>query len=226
MKKLINNSWAPILENEFNKEYFKDLERFIDSEYQNHKVYPDESLIFNAFSLCPIDNIKVVIIGQDPYHNEGEAMGLAFSVNKGIKIPPSLKNIYKELNSDLGVEIPKTGDLTPLTKEGVFLINTILTVRENEPLSHKNKGWETFTDTIIKYISEKNKNIVFVLWGANAIMKESLIDKSKHLVIKSVHPSPLSASRGFFGSKPFSKINEYLKEHNIKEINFGVLNES
>ena len=168
----------------------------------------------------------MVIIGQDPYHNEGEAMGLAFSVNKGIKIPPSLKNIYKELNNDLGIDMPKTGDLTPLTKEGVFLINTILTVRENEPLSHKNKGWEIFTDTIIKYISEKNKNIVFVLWGANAIMKESLIDKSKHLVIKSVHPSPLSASRGFFGSRPFSKINDYLRENNIKEINFGALNES
>ncbi len=226
MKKIVNNSWQPILDNEFNKEYFKRLERFVDEEYKTHKVYPSESLIFNAFSLCPIEKIKVVIIGQDPYHNEGEAMGLAFSVNKGIKIPPSLKNIYKELNSDLGVEIPKTGDLTPLTKEGVFLINTILTVRENEPLSHKNKGWETFTDTIIKYISEKNRNIVFVLWGANAIMKESLIDKSKHLVIKSVHPSPLSASRGFFGSRPFSKINDYLRQNNIKEINFGALNES
>ncbi|MCR5741880.1 MAG: uracil-DNA glycosylase [Gammaproteobacteria bacterium] len=225
MEKTLNNSWDNYLKSEFEKPYFKNLESFIDLEYETKTIYPPKDLIFNVFKLCPLENIKVVIIGQDPYHNKGEAMGLSFSVPKNIKIPPSLVNIYKELSSDLSYPIPKYGDLTPIVKEGVFLMNATLTVRENNPLSHKGYGWETFTNRVIEIISEVKEHVVFILWGRSAIEKEKLIDTNKHLVLKSVHPSPLSAYGGFFGSKPFSQANKYLMHHEIEPVDYWVLYE-
>ena len=224
MKKLVNNSWAPILENEFNKEYFKELERFVDSEYKNYKVYPDESLIFNAFSLCPIERIKVVIIGQDPYHNEGEAMGLAFSVNKGIKIPPSLKNIYKELYSDLGIEKDITnGDLTPWAEQGVLLLNAYLSVRAGIPLSHVRPEYDKFMDDVLKYVESLDQPIVYMLWGGFAKKYASKVTNPKHIVLSSVHPSPLSANRGgWFGQHLFSKCNAYLTESGTTPIDWQI----
>lgn len=223
MEKRINNSWDYYLKDEFSKDYFRELENYVDSEYQRFTIFPPKDLIFNTFKLCPLENIKVVIIGQDPYHNDHEAMGLSFSVPKGIKIPPSLQNIYKELKDDIGLDTPKHGDLSEIVKEGVFLLNATLTVRKNSPLSHKGKGWETFTDNVIKIISEKVPHAAFILWGNNAKEKERLIDKDKHLIIKSAHPSPLSAYNGFFGSKPFSKTNRFLMHHEILPIDYWVL---
>ena len=223
MEKRINNSWDYYLKDEFSKDYFRELENYVDSEYQRFTIFPPKDLIFNTFKLCPLENIKVVIIGQDPYHNDHEAMGLSFSVPKGIKIPPSLQNIYKELKDDIGLDTPKHGDLSEIVKEGVFLLNATLTVRKNSPLSHKGKGWETFTDNVIKIISEKVPHAAFILWGNNAKEKERLIDKDKHLIIKSAHPSPLSAYNGFFGSKPFSKANRFLMHHEILPIDYWVL---
>ncbi len=225
MKKTINNSWDNYLKSEFEKDYFKGLESFVDKEYKEAIVYPPKDLIFNAFITCPIEKIKIVIIGQDPYHNPGEAMGLSFSVPKGVKIPPSLQNIYKEMHDDIGIDIPTSGDLTNLSKKGVFLLNATLTVRENRPLSHKGYGWETFTDNVIKIISEKTNNVVFILWGRNARDKKYLIDQNKHYIIESAHPSPLSAYNGFFGSRPFSKANKYLMQHEIEPVDFWVLND-
>ena len=225
MKKIIGNSWDNYLKSEFEKDYFKRLEEFVDREYETNIVHPPKDLIFNAFHICPIERIKIVIIGQDPYHNPGEAMGLSFSVPKGIKIPPSLQNIYKEMHDDIGIDIPSSGDLTNLSKKGVFLLNATLTVRENRPLSHKGYGWETFTDNVIKLISEKTNNVVFILWGRNARDKKYLIDLNKHFIIESAHPSPLSAYNGFFGSRPFSKANRYLMQHEIEPVDFWVLND-
>ena len=194
--------------------------------YKNIKIpkshYPKTKNVFKALQLTPFENIKVVILGQDPYHNEGQANGLAFSVPRDIKIPPSLKNIYKELNNDLGIEIPNHGDLSKWSKEGVLLLNSILTVEPHKPASHRNIGWEEYTDQIIKEINSKKKNIVFILWGNYAQDKGKYIDESKHLVIKSPHPSPFSARRGFFNSKPFSKCNTYLKENRIEEIDWRI----
>ena len=185
-------------------------------------TYPPKKDIYKALELTPIDTVKVVILGQDPYHGEGEANGLAFSVNKGIKLPPSLKNIYKELNDDLGIEIPNHGDLTKWAKQGVLLLNSVLTVQKDKPGSHRNMGWEEYTDGIIERISKEKKNVVFILWGKYAESKKELIDESKHLILISPHPSPFSARKGFFKSKPFSKCNTYLKKNNITPIDWRI----
>ena len=208
----IEKSWLDILHNEFNKGYFKILTDFVRKEYtQNPPIYPPGSLIFNAFNCCPFNKTKVVIIGQDPYHGENQANGLSFSVNPAIAIPPSLRNIYKELEIDLDIKSPTTGDLTHWAKQGVLLLNATLTVRGNQPGSHQNKGWEEFTDAAIEALATKKSGIVFILWGSYAQKKGAFINKKKHLVLTSPHPSPLAAYRGFFGCKHFSKTNEYLK---------------
>lgn len=218
----IEQSWKENLLNEFQKPYFASLKKFLIEEKQNHTVYPKGADIFAAFDNTPFDNVKVVILGQDPYHGANQAHGLAFSVNDGIIHPPSLKNIFKELKDDMGCDIPKSGNLTLWAKEGVFLLNTVLSVRANEANSHKNMGWESFTDAVIKVLSERKENLVFILWGAPAGAKSSLIDASKHLILKAPHPSPLSSYRGFFGSKPFSKTNDYFLKHNIKPIEWCI----
>ena len=219
----MNNSWDDVLKDEFEKEYFKELESRIDKEYLEETIYPPKDLIFNAFRHTPIDKIKIVIIGQDPYHEYGQAMGLSFSVPEGVKIPPSLVNIYKEMHDDLGTDIPKSGDLTLLADEGVFLLNSTLTVKEGLANSHQSYGWQTFTDNVIRIINKKRKNVVYILWGRNAAAKEALIDSKNNLIIKSAHPSPLSAFNGFFGSKPFSKANRYLMLNEIEPVDFWVL---
>lgn len=206
----IENSWKKILQEEFEKDYFKSLSNFVSEEYSKHTIYPPAASIFNAFNLCPFHSIKVLILGQDPYHQPNQAHGLCFSVNEEMPIPASLKNIFKELNADLAIASPSNGNLERWAKQGVFLLNATLTVRDNEAGSHQNKGWEIFTDAIIKTLAAERENIVFILWGAYAQKKECLIDTSKHLVLKSPHPSPLSSYRGFFGNKHFSKANEYL----------------
>ena len=219
----ITEQWDELLENEFNSEQYLMLREFLKSEYSKHTVYPSMYDIFNSMKMTAFDDIKVVIIGQDPYHEEGQAMGLSFSVPKGIEIPPSLKNIYKEISSETGFTMPNHGDLTGWAKQGVLLLNTVLTVRKGQANSHKNKGWEFFTDGIIKKISEKKKNVVFLLWGANARSKKALIDTKKHLVLETVHPSPLSAYNGFFGSGHFVKTNEYLKANGQQTIDWSRL---
>lgn len=188
----------------------------------NVRTFPPKSQIFRALELTPMEKIKVVILGQDPYHGEGEANGLAFSVNKDIKIPPSLKNIYKELENDLGIKPPSHGDLTSWANQGILLLNSVLTVEKDKPGSHRNIGWQEYTDSLIKKISESKQHVVFILWGKYAQQKKSLIDTSKHLLIESPHPSPFSARKGFFGSKPFSKTNAYLTQHNLKKIDWSV----
>lgn len=216
----IDASWKNILNDEFSKEYFEKLVRFVKSEYASTTIYPPAPLIFNAFNKCNFNNLKVVIIGQDPYHTPGAAHGLCFSVPDGEKIPPSLRNIYKEIKEDLGKEIPSSGNIENWANQGVFLLNATLTVRAHEAGSHQKKGWEQFTDAVISKISANKKNVVFLLWGAYAQKKEELIDSSKHYILKSVHPSPLSASRGFFGNHHFSKTNEYLLSKGIQGINW------
>ena len=211
--------WNEFTENEKKKDYYKNLMNFVDNEYENYRCFPDYNLIFNAFNLTSYNNLKVVILGQDPYHELGQAHGLAFSVLCD-KLPPSLKNIYKEIESDLNVKLNQNGDLTYLAKQGVLLLNTVLTVREGLANSHSKKGWEIFTDNVISYINNINRPIVFILWGKPAEKKIKLLNNSKHLIITSNHPSPLSAYRGFFGSKPFSKCNNFLLENNIKPINW------
>jgi len=213
-------NWQTIINQEKQKEYFKKLEFFLDNEYKTKFIYPSKDKLFKAFELCPYDDLKVVILGQDPYHQPFQAQGLAFSTPSSIKNPPSMVNIIKEIIDDIGDCNVLDGDLTSWAKQGILLINTVLSVEQSKPNSHKNKGWEEFTNNIIKYISEHKKNIVFILWGANAIKKIKLIDTTKHHIIKSVHPSPLSAYRGFFGSKPFSKINNFLQSKNIKIISW------
>lgn len=219
----ITEQWDELLEKEFKSEQYLNLREFLKSEYSKYTVYPSMYDIFNSMKMTAFDDIKVVIIGQDPYHEEGQAMGLSFSVPKGIEIPPSLKNIYKEISSETGFTMPNHGDLTGWAKQGVLLLNTVLTVRKGQANSHKNKGWEAFTDGIIKKISEKKKNVVFLLWGANARSKKALIDTKKHLVLETVHPSPLSAYNGFFGSGHFVKTNEYLKANGQQIIDWSRL---
>lgn len=206
----IGNSWDEILKGEWEQPYYKELRAFLAAEYRSRTVYPPMNDIFNAFKLCPYENVKVVILGQDPYHGAGQAHGLAFSVQKGVDVPPSLKNIYKELADDVGFVPPSHGYLAKWEQEGVFLMNATLTVRQGQPLSHRGQGWETFTDHVISILSAREKPMVFLLWGANARSKASLIDTSRHLVLQAPHPSPLSAFAGFFGCKHFSKANAFL----------------
>ena len=214
---MINKKWDIVLQDEFKKEYFKNLGIFVKNEYKTKTVFPAYENIFDALRFTDYDEVKVVILGQDPYHGLGEAHGLSFSVREGIKMPPSLLNIFKELYSDLGIKRTKS-DLTDWSKEGVLLLNSIMTVVKDTPLSHKNKGWEIFTDTVISKLNDREEPVIFLLWGSFARSKKELITNKRHKIIESVHPSPLSANRGFFGSKPFSKINNYLKDMNKEEI--------
>ena len=214
---MINKKWDIVLKEELKKEYFKKLGIFIKKEYKTKMIFPPYKNIFDALRFTDYDEVKVVILGQDPYHGLGEAHGLSFSVKEGVKIPPSLLNIFKELYSDLGIKRAKT-DLTDWAKEGVLLLNSIMTVEKDKALSHKDKGWEIFTDEIIRKLNERTDPVIFILWGNFARSKKALITNKQHKIIESAHPSPLSASRGFFGSKPFSKTNKYLKEMSKKEI--------
>lgn len=219
---MIGNDWDNKLSIIWNSDGFKKFMGIIDNEYNNKIIYPPRNYIFNALKLTPYSNTKVVIVGQDPYHGEGEAHGLSFSVQEGIKIPPSLQNIYKELNSDLGIPIAKTGDLTKWGKEGVLMLNAVLTVEKDKPASHRKLGWELLTDYIIKVLNQKEEPVVFILWGNFAKEKAKYITNPNHLIITSPHPSPFSANSGFFGSKPFSKANNFLKSKNLKEIDWNI----
>jgi uracil-DNA glycosylase len=214
----IEQSWKDKLSDEFEKDYFRNLTDFVKSEYQNKTIYPPAKEIFKAFDACPFDGVKVVILGQDPYHGANQANGLCFSVRPGIPMPPSLVNIFKERKADLGKSMPPNGDLTFWAEQGVLLLNATLTVAAKSPGSHQKKGWEEFTDAVIQKLSEEKEYIVFILWGAYAQKKGAIIDRNKHFVIESPHPSPFAAHRGFFGSKPFTKANEFLKSCGIKEI--------
>ena len=214
----IEESWKTRLNNEFQMPYFKTLTDFVRMEYRQCRVYPPGKLIFNAFNLCPFDALKVVIIGQDPYHEPGQAQGLAFSVPDGVRIPPSLVNIYKEISDDTGAAIPQSGDLTRWAKQGVLLLNATLTVREHLAGSHQRRGWEQFTDAVIRIVSQEKEHVAFILWGSYAQSKAPFIDSSKHLILKSTHPSPLSAHRGFFGNHHFSLTNHFLQQHGITPI--------
>ncbi len=216
----IEESWKKHLAPEFEADYFSRLTSFVHDEYARYTVYPPGKLIFNAFNSCPFDKVKVVIIGQDPYHEPGQAHGLCFSVNDGVPFPPSLQNIFKEIASDLGTPAPASGNLTRWTEQGVMLMNATLTVRAHQAGSHQNKGWETFTDAAIRHLAEEREHLVFILWGSYAQKKGAMIDRNKHLVLSSAHPSPLSAYRGFFGNGHFSKTNKYLLEHGIEPINW------
>ncbi len=224
MKKILDNDWQDLLDEEFQKEYYQNLRKFLISEYRNKIIYPNMNDIFNALKLTSYKDVKVVILGQDPYHGPNQAHGLAFSVNKGVKVPPSLVNIYKELHDDLGCYIPNNGYLESWSKQGVLLLNTVLTVREHEANSHRNMGWEQFTDKIISLLNDREDPIVFILWGNPSISKKKLITNKNHFIITSPHPSPLSAFRGFFGSQPFSKTNEFLKSINKTPINWQIDN--
>lgn len=215
----IEPSWKRQLEEEFSKPYFSALTQFVHEEYSQYQCFPPGKLIFNAFNLCPFDKVKVVIIGQDPYHDVGQAHGLSFSVNDGVPFPPSLQNIFKEIESDLGTPVPASGNLTRWAEQGVLLLNATLTVRAHQAGSHQRRGWEEFTDAAIRALSRERANLVFILWGGYARSKVSLIDTSKHLVLQSVHPSPLSANRGgWFGNHHFSRANTYLSEHGVAPI--------
>ena len=219
---MIGNNWDELLSVEFEKDYMKDLLSFIKKEYKTKTIYPPQNKVFNALRYTDFNNVKVVIIGQDPYHGPNQAEGLSFSVSNEVLKPPSLKNIFKELESDLKIPFPEHNSLKNWAKQGVLLLNAVLTVEEHKPTSHKDKGWEIFTDNIIKIINEKKTPVVFILWGAYARAKKELITNPIHLIIESAHPSPFSARNGFFGSKPFSKTNEFLKKNNIKEIDWRV----
>jgi uracil-DNA glycosylase len=214
----IHDSWKAQLDYEFEQDYFVKLVKFLKKEYSKKTIYPKGGQIFTAFNLCPFDKVKVVILGQDPYHGPNQAHGLAFSVPDNVAIPPSLKNIFKEIKNELNIEVPKSGNLERWAKQGVFLLNTILTVRAGLPGSHRGKGWEIFTDQVIHILSKKKNNLVFLLWGRFAQQKLQFIDKKKHLVLTSAHPSPFSANRGFFGNQHFIKTNEYLSQHGIESI--------
>ena len=222
-KPVIEEGWYEALKDEFASPYFAGIKTFLIEEKRQHVVYPPSPLIFNAFNRTPFDKVKVVILGQDPYHGIGQAHGLAFSVPDGIQPPPSLRNIFKELNTDIGMPIPKNGNLERWADEGVLLLNASLTVRANVAASHANIGWQRFTDAAIRALSDKKNHLVFLLWGNYAIAKESLIDHNKHLILKTVHPSPLSASRGFFGCRHFSQTNQYLINNNIAPINWSII---
>ncbi len=216
----IEESWKKVLLEEFQKPYFETLKTFLVEEKKHHTIYPRGENIFAAFKHTPFENVEVVILGQDPYHGVGQAHGLSFSVQDGVPHPPSLQNIFKELKDDLGCNIPKSGNLTAWAKQGVFLLNTVLTVRASEANSHRNQGWENFTDAVIKTLSTQKEHLVFILWGSPAGAKASLIDGKKHLILRAPHPSPLSSYRGFFGSKPFSKSNDYLVAKGKKPIDW------
>ena len=220
MEVKIAPSWKSHLSAEFEKPYFLQLIEFVKTEYNQATVYPPGKEIFKAFDRCDFDQVKVVIIGQDPYHGPGQANGLCFSVHEGVRMPPSLVNIFKEIQADLGKPIPASGNLERWAEQGVLLLNATLTVRASSPGSHQNKGWEAFTDAVIKTISDQKENLVFLLWGAYAQKKGEIIDRNKHLVLMSAHPSPFSADRGFFGCKHFSKANAYLKSKGLKEIDW------
>ena len=214
----IEASWREKLKEEFKKPYFQKLVGFVKSEYKSHKVFPPGQEIFSAFDHCPFPSVKVVIIGQDPYHGTGQANGLCFSVHDGIKKPPSLINIFQEIKQDLGKPIPESGNLERWAEQGVLLLNATLTVRAGSPGSHQNKGWELFTDAVIQKISDEKENVVFVLWGSYAQKKGSIIDPSKHCILKSPHPSPFSADRGFFGNRHFSKANDFLERKGLRSV--------
>ncbi len=220
----ITGNWAKLLQNEFKQEYYKSLYKHINEEYHTHRVYPPAEDIFNALHLTPAEKVKVVILGQDPYHEEGQAHGLCFSVKPDIDIPPSLQNIYKELHDDVGTYIPDNGFLEKWAKQGVLMLNTVLTVRAHMANSHKNLGWENFTDAIIKAVNKQDRPIVFMLWGRPAQNKKVLLDNPEHLILEAPHPSPLSAYRGFFGCRHFSKANKFLLEHGIEPIDWQIEN--
>lgn len=222
----ITASWNRILQAEFEKEYYQNLLAFLEEEYSEHEVFPPKNQVYNAFNITTFENVKVVVVGQDPYHDVNQAHGLCFSVNEGIKLPPSLVNIFKEQKEDLGLEIPFSGKLTSWAEQGVLLLNATLTVRAHQAGSHQKKGWETFTDEVIKIISKEKKDVIFLLWGGFAKKKASLIDAEKHHILTSGHPSPLSANRGhWFGNKHFSKVNEILKSIGEKEIDWELKSE-
>lgn len=216
----IENSWKRELQEEFDKDYFRILTDFVRDEYTRHRIYPPGSLIFNAFNLCPFDKVKVVLLGQDPYHEPGQAHGLCFSVQDGVPFPPSLQNIFKETLNDVGKPMPSSGNLSSWAQQGVLLLNATLTVREHQAGSHQGKGWETFTDTVIRILSQRKEHLVFILWGSYAQKKGDVIDRSRHLVLSSAHPSPLSAYRGFFGNHHFSLANDYLIRTGQQPINW------
>lgn len=220
MNVTINETWKEQLGAEFDKPYFASLVAFVKSEYKNSTIYPPGKLIFNAFNLCPFDKVKVVILGQDPYHEPGQAHGLCFSVMDNVPFPPSLQNIFTEISNDLHKPVPASGNLTRWAEQGVLLLNATLTVRAHLAGSHQNKGWETFTDDVIKLLSDRKEHLVFILWGGYAKRKAALIDSSRHLMLTSAHPSPLSAYRGFFGNGHFSKTNEYLAAHGMTPIDW------
>ncbi|MCI6756071.1 MAG: uracil-DNA glycosylase [Lachnospiraceae bacterium] len=216
----ITNDWLPAVGAEFKKPYYRDLYYFVREEYQNHVVYPPADLIFQALHLTPLHEVKVVILGQDPYHNEHQAMGLSFSVEDGVDMPPSLVNIFRELHDDMGCTMPKSGNLTPWAKQGVLLLNTVLTVRAHQAFSHQGHGWEQFTDAILRAVNAQDRPIVFMLWGTPAQQKASMLNNPKHLVLKAPHPSPLSAYRGFFGCRHFSQCNAFLEKNGVSPINW------
>ncbi len=220
MKPRLPASWQATVGKEFDQPYFLQLQEFLDRERAAHTVYPPKDKVYAALQTTPYDRVHVLLLGQDPYHDEGQAHGLAFSVQPGVKPPPSLLNIFKELKSDLGCRIPNNGYLVPWAEQGVLLLNTVLTVRAHEPNSHKGKGWEKFTDAVFRAVNAKEEPVVFVLWGGNAQKKKSLVDQERHAVIESAHPSPLSARNGFFGSKPFSRINAALRQAGKPEIDW------
>lgn len=217
-------TWQDLINNEKTKEYFKEMTYFLDNEYKTKEIYPPKEDLFTCFNLTPLDKVKVVILGQDPYHGPGQAHGLSFSVRPGIKTPPSLKNIYKELKSDIGMEIPNHGYLRNWATQGVLLLNTTMTVEKGKANSHEKIGWSIFTDEVIKVLNEYSDPIVFILWGSNAKSKKSFITNPNHLIIEGVHPSPLSANKGFFGSKPFSKTNDFLEKNNRGIIDWNIIN--
>lgn len=219
---MIGNDWDVILKDEFEKPYFVELIKLIQKEYAEKTIFPKQTEIFNAFRNTPYKDVKVVILGQDPYHGVNEAEGLSFSVKVGIRKPPSLMNIFKELHDDLGCDIPEYGSLVPWAKRGVLLLNTVLTVEKDKPASHKGYGWENFTDSVIEKLNEREEPIVFILWGSFARSKKSLITNPKHCIIESPHPSPFSARNGFFGSRPFSKANHFLKSHGMEEVEWSI----
>lgn len=220
----ITNDWLEAIGDEFKKPYYRELYKFVVNEYRHYVIYPNADDIFNAFHLTPLSKVKVVIIGQDPYHNENQAHGLCFSVKPHVEIPPSLVNIYKELHDDLGCYIPNNGCLVKWAEQGVLLLNTVLTVRAHQAFSHQGKGWEIFTDAVIKAVNDLDRPVVFILWGKPAQSKKKMLTNPKHLILESAHPSPLSASRGFFGSRPFSKTNEFLIKNNIEPIDWQIEN--
>ncbi|RIW29124.1 uracil-DNA glycosylase [Bacillus salacetis] len=222
MAGILRNDWNHVLENETEKTYFHELQEFLENEYRTEEVFPEKQNIFNALNSTPYNEVKVVLLGQDPYHGRGQAQGLSFSVGKDVRIPPSLKNIYRELHDDIGCGIPDHGNLSKWSEQGVLLLNTVLTVREGQAHSHKGQGWETFTDKVIELLNNRENPLVFMLWGRPAQEKLKLIDSSRHFVIQSPHPSPFSARKGFFGSKPFSRANEWLKENGGEEIDWCI----